>query len=89
MAGYGALADVVNTLEWAVSQGDYLAGDAFTAADVYLGSQVGLGMMFGTLERRPAFERYWARIGQRPAALRALEIDEALTPAQSGAPGAA
>jgi len=82
MAGYGALADVVNTLEWAVSQGDYLAGDAFTAADVYLGSQVGLGMMFGTLERRPAFERYWARISARPAAARARAIDDALVAGQ-------
>jgi glutathione S-transferase len=87
--GYGTYEHVMDALETAVSASDYVAGEAFSAADVYFGSQVGWGMQFGMIERRPAFERYWARIGQRPAALRALEIDEGLMPAQSGAPGAA
>src|ERR671932_1569478 len=78
MAGYGSFADVINTLENTVSQGDYIVGDRFTAADVYLGSQIGWGMAFGSIEKRPAFERYWQRIGARPAALRAKEIDDAL-----------
>ena len=60
--GYGRLKDVMDTLEDAVSHGDYLVGSSFTAADVYLGSQIGFGLMFGTIEKRPAFERYWARI---------------------------
>ena len=87
--GYGTYDHVMDALETAVSASDYVAGEAFSAADVYFGSQVGWGMQFGMIERRPAFECYWARIGQRPAALRALEIDEALMPAQSGVPGAA
>jgi glutathione S-transferase len=78
--GYGSLADVVNALEGAVSQSDFIAGDRFTAADVYVGSQLGWGMMFGSIERRPAFERYWQRVGTRPAAVRAREIDDALMP---------
>ena len=78
MAGYGSFADVINVLEGAVSRDDYVVGDSFTAADVYLGSQVGWGMMFGSIEKRPAFEQYWERIGMRPAALRAREIDDAL-----------
>jgi glutathione S-transferase len=78
MAGYGSFADVINTLENTVSQGDYIVGDRFTAADVYLGSQIGWGMAFGSIEKRPAFERYWQRIGTRPAALRAKDIDDAL-----------
>jgi glutathione S-transferase len=78
MAGYGCLADVLDTLEAAVSQGDYLAGDRFSAADVYLGSQIGWGMMFKTIESRPAFTAYWERISARPAAIRAREIDDAL-----------
>ena len=81
MVGYGRFADVMNALEAAVSQGDYLAGNSFTAADVYVGSQIGFGLMFGTIEKRPAFERYWARISARPAALRAKQIDDALMPA--------
>jgi glutathione S-transferase len=80
MAGYGSFEDVMNTLEAAVSQGAYLAGDSFTAADLYLGSQLGFGLQFGTIEKRPAFEKYWERIGNRPAAIRAREIDDALIP---------
>jgi len=79
--GYGRFSDVMNTLEDAVSHGDYLVGNGFTAADVYLGSQIGFGLMFGTIEKRPAFERYWARISARPAAVRAKQIDDALMPA--------
>jgi glutathione S-transferase len=50
----------------------------FSAADVYLGSQIGFGMMFGGIEKRPAFESYYARISRRPAALKARAIDDAL-----------
>ena len=82
MMGYGSLADAMNALEGAVSQSTYVAGDSFTAADVYVGSQIGFGMQFGTMEKRPAFERYWERLSQRPAALRAKAIDDALIPKQ-------
>jgi glutathione S-transferase len=78
--GYGSIENVVDALEYAVSQSDYIAGDRFSAADVYVGSQIGWGMMFGTLEKRPAFEAYWQRISSRPAAVRAREIDDALAP---------
>lgn len=81
-AGYGSYADTLDALEYAVSQGDYVAGDRFSAADVYLGAQIGFGLQFGSIEKRPAFERYWARIADRPARLRATGIDDALMPAQ-------
>src|SRR3984885_8274969 len=61
MMGYGNFDLVLTTLEQAVSRADYLVGDSFTAADLYLGSQLGFGMMFGGIEKRPAFERYWQR----------------------------
>jgi glutathione S-transferase len=80
MVGYGSMDEVVSALEHAVSQNEYMAGNRFTAADVYVGSQIGWGMMFGTIEKRPAFESYWARISSRPAAIRAREIDDALVP---------
>ncbi len=83
MAGYGSFEATMNALEGAVSGGDYLLGERFTAADVYLGSHIGWGMAFGTIEKRPAFERYWARLSARPAAVRAREIDDALMPAKS------
>lgn len=80
MVGYGSHADMVTALEKAVSASEYVAGDRFTAADVYVGSQLGWGMLYGMLEKRPAFERYWDRIKDRPAAIRAREIDDALLP---------
>jgi glutathione S-transferase len=77
MIGYGNFPLVMNTLETAVSRGPYLLGDSFTAADVYVGSTIGFGMMFGTMEKRPAFEQYWKRISARPAMARAKELDDA------------
>jgi glutathione S-transferase len=78
MMGYGRFEHVMNALEAAVSRGEYLVGDSFTAADVYVGSHIDFGMQFGTIEKRPAFERYLQRLSARPAALRAKEIDDAL-----------
>ncbi|MCF3946771.1 glutathione S-transferase family protein [Acidiphilium iwatense] len=78
MMSYGCYEDAMNVLEGAVSRGEYLLGESFTAADLYLGSHIGFGMQFGTIEKRPAFEAYWARIGARPAAVRARAIDDAL-----------
>ena len=83
--GYGSLEQVLDVLEKAVSGSDFLAGDQFTAADVYIGSHIGWGMQFGSLEKRPAFEKYWERIVDRPAAVRAREIDDALIPAPAPA----
>jgi glutathione S-transferase len=77
MIGYGNIAQVMETLEAAVSRGNYLVGDSFTAADVYVGSAIGYGLMFGTIEKRPAFEKYWQRISSRPAMARAKELDDA------------
>ena len=78
MAGYGCLADVIATLEGVLSGRGYILGERCSAADVYLGSHIGWGMQFGTIEKRPAFERYWERLSARPAALRAKEIDDGL-----------
>jgi glutathione S-transferase len=83
MVGYGSFAQVMDALESAVSGDGYIAGPRFTAADVYVGAQIGWGLLFGTIEKRPAFERYWERIRSRPAALRAKAIDDAL----ANAPG--
>ena len=83
--GYGGFERVMNTLEQAVSGGNYLVGNKFTAADVYAGSQIGFGLMFKTFEPRPAFQHYWQRISARPAYARARELDEALIAKQQAA----
>ncbi len=82
MIGYGSFEQVISVLENAVSRSAYLVGDAFTAADVYVGSQLGFGMMFGTIEKRPSFQQYWDRISARPAYRRAKELDDALVAQQ-------
>ncbi|MHB8285927.1 MAG: glutathione S-transferase family protein [Caulobacteraceae bacterium] len=78
MAGYGCFSDVMDVLEQAVSAGDYVAGDRFSAADVALGHQIGFGLMFKSIEPRPAFKEYWRRISARPAYVRASQMDDAL-----------
>jgi glutathione S-transferase len=80
MAGYGDFDLVVETLAKKVSRTPYIAGDNFTAADVYVGSHIGFGLQFGTLPKRAEFEDYFARLSQRPARLRADELDNALIP---------
>lgn len=83
MSGYGSYGAVMDALENAVSGKGYIAGDAFTAADVYVGSHIGWGMQFGTMEKRRAFIDYWERISDRDARRRATELDDALAEAQA------
>ena len=80
MAGYGSFEQTIDVLAAAVRDRSYLMGDQFSAADVVLGSQIGFGLQFGSLEKRPEFERYWAGLASRPAKLRADAIDNALMP---------
>ncbi|MET0309817.1 MAG: glutathione S-transferase family protein [Sphingomonas sp.] len=78
MFGYGNYDLTVDVLEAAVSAHPYIAGDRFTAADVYVGSAVGWGTMFGTLPKRDAFTAYFARLSGRDAFKRAAQLDDAL-----------
>jgi len=80
MAGYGNFEATMDALEYAVKQNEYICGSQFTAADVYVGSHVGWGLMFGSIDKRPAFMEYASRLQGRPAAQRAREIDDALLP---------
>lgn len=75
MVGYGSYDRMVDVLEQAVAAKPYIAGDRFTAADVYIGSQIGWGMGVGMLPRREALGAYVARVTSRPAWKRAQEID--------------
>lgn len=75
-AGFGSYADTMAALEKAVESGPYLCGEQFTAADVYFGSAVGWGMMFGSVEKRPVLEAYFGRLAARPAFQNAQRINE-------------
>ncbi|RYD56940.1 MAG: glutathione S-transferase family protein [Sphingomonadales bacterium] len=78
MFGYGSYDQAVDVIEQAVKAHDYIAGDRFTAADVYVGSAIGWGTMFGTLPKRDAFMAYWERLTAREAYKRGNELDDAL-----------
>ena len=80
MAGYGDLARVLSVLDGALTDRDYIVGDRFSAADLYIGSHLGWGMQFGTIKKSPTFERYHKNLGARDAARRANDIDNALMP---------
>ncbi|MCU0900702.1 MAG: glutathione S-transferase family protein [Cypionkella sp.] len=75
--GYGSLETVVGTLSAHLDRGGHIVGDSFSAADVYLGGQIGWGLQFGTLPKTDALVAYWDRIKDRPAALRARALDDA------------
>ena len=76
-SGYGSFDLARDTLIKAVSASAFIAGDRFTAADVYVGSQVGWGLQFGTIPASPELEAYRDRVYVRPAYHRAMEIDNA------------
>ena len=78
MVGYGSYEQMVDALETAVETGPFILGDRFSAADVYVGSQIGWGLQFKTLPDRETFKAYAGRIMSRPAAIRAREMDDAL-----------
>ena len=80
MAGYGSYDETVETMERRLSETPYIAGDRFTAADVYIGAQIGWGLQFGTIPTRPVFGEYAARVMDRSAWRRATELDDAMMP---------
>jgi glutathione S-transferase len=78
MVGYGTYERVMDTLAGTLARAPWLGGPAFSAADVYVGSQLIWGMQFGTIPKRAEFEDYAARLTQRPAYQAAKAIDMAL-----------
>ncbi len=75
MFGYGSFDLAVNTLADHLSGRDYVCGERFTAADVYVGSQVMWGTQFGTLPSLQPFLDYGARLSDREAYQRGKAID--------------
>jgi glutathione S-transferase len=77
LAGFGSFGETIAALETALTPGPYICGEQFTAADVYVGSSLGWGMLFGTIEKRPVFEAYVQRLRTRTAYQQADRINEA------------
>lgn len=76
MVGYGSFEAAIAGLEYAVAAHPYIAGERFTAADVYVGAQVIWGLQFGTMPKLAAFEAYAARLTERAAHRRAAALDD-------------
>ncbi len=77
-AGYGNEADLLHTLETALEGREHLAGEHFTAVDLYVAACLGFYLRIGALAPRPAFAAFAQRHGTRPAARRAQAIDDGL-----------
>lgn len=84
--GYGCYEHVIEALVSAVKGKRYIAGDNFSAADVYVGSHLRWGMQFGSLEKRPEFEAYCEGLAQRPAQQKVMAfIQQAMAEKESAA----
>ena len=75
MFGYGNYDLAIDTLEKALTGKQYIAGDRFSAADLFVGANVNFMLRFNLLEPRPVFTDYAARMTDRDAFRRARDID--------------
>ena len=82
-AGFGSVEDVTNALDDVIGDRDFIVGDYFTMADLLVSAYIGWYLQFELLDPRESFVRFARLHAQRPAALRANEIDDALMPKQS------
>lgn len=85
MAGYGHFDLTMGVLEQAIARDQFITGDRFTAADVYVGSGIGWYTRFGMLPQSATFDAYLERIESRQAYVRASELDNAAVAAAAGA----
>ncbi len=75
MFGYGSYDMTMDVLAAHFSDHAYVCGDRFTAADIYVGSQIIWGQQFGTMPIRDSFTAYAKRLSTRPAYQAAKAID--------------
>ncbi|SME94951.1 glutathione S-transferase family protein [Pseudobacteriovorax antillogorgiicola] len=65
--GYGDYDTTIATLVKAVCANPYIAGDKFSAADVYVGSHIAWGTRFNTIPLLEEFKVYLNKLSSRPA----------------------
>ena len=75
MFGYGNYDLAIDTLEKAIAGKEYIAADHFTSADLFVAANVNFMLAFNLLEPREVFIDYARRMTDRPAYVRAKEID--------------
>jgi len=77
-AGFGNFDRTIDALEGWFKTHDFVCGPRFTMADVYVGSAVDWGLMFGTIPARDSLTAYAERIRAREAYQAGKAIDNAL-----------
>ena len=82
MAGFGSFDLAIDTIANAVAGKAFIAGDRFSAADVYVASMLDFMLGFGLMAPRAEFDAYLAPLRERDAYRRAKQIDAALMPAK-------
>jgi glutathione S-transferase len=78
MVGFGSYDRTMNALDSLLTGRNFVCGDRFTMADVYVGSQVIWGLRFGSMPSRDSFKAYGDRCSQRPAYQEGSAIDNAM-----------
>jgi len=86
-AGFGSYDRAMGALDWWLGTHDYVCGDRFTMADVYVGSQVTWGLMFKSFPETANFTAYAERVQKREAYKDATAIDDAIMAEAANAQG--
>jgi glutathione S-transferase len=76
--GFGSFERTMTTLERHIAGGEFVCGERFTMADVYVGSMIDWGLNFGIMTPNVAFVSYVDRLRVRDAYREAKAIDNAL-----------
>ena len=74
-AGWGDAQRVIDVLDNALTEGPWILGENFSAADIVIGSGLNFAVrLFKIIPSRPSFDAYIARCMARPAFQRAEKI---------------
>ena len=76
--GWGNFERAIGAIEQHFAGRNYVCGDRFTMADVYVGSQIDWGLTFGSIPPSEAFVAYAERLQARAAYKAAKAVDNAL-----------
>ena len=84
MLGFGSYDRAMDVFDGMLSNRNFVCGDRFTMADVYVGSQVDWGLSFGSMPERASFTAYAERVRTRDAYKAAKAIDMQLIAEKQG-----
>lgn len=74
-SGWGNYDLMMEVLETGLTDGPWLLGERFSAADILVGSSIYFMKLFGILQETPVLETYLERCLARPAYVKALARD--------------